>query len=180
MTLKQFIDKHCKHEVTERVTRLMFLQALGGEDYNEKEDKQAKALYAPILDYESAARSAGWEFVDGEWWREVSGCPGHGNHFKTAQAAIERFGYTITIPYHIPVEFYAVSFAEHSEQTETLKKMAARVSATFEPHPGLAEWLIAEGERVLPLAEMMVWARVGKTTPLNLDRVMRKIWKEQS
>lgn len=118
--------------------------------------EQAMELAAPVLDYEGAAREAGWIQSPTDWRRDEEPANewsvAHVLHVATAQAACENGDIE---PHELEVyEHWAVS-------------------------QWLAEKLIAKGERVdTDFAGLNVWARTTTGQAISADSVIETITAE--
>lgn len=157
---KKLIDKHISADVTtlihllRRANNLVVVPLRDGDphDANELLEK-AVALSAPILDYEAAARAAGWAQVENGAWGT---CPNSSGRFSSAQSLCEVENIT---PHEIPI-------IGHYIVTEWL-----------------ADKLEARGERVeRDFGGVIVWARKAfhrNVTCLDLDPVLLAIFKAE-
>lgn len=122
---------------------------------------QAVELSTPTPDYESAAREAGWRYMEaGEWQRlYVDGCPvafADGHTADSAEEACEQDDIDPLDDDHVhePVEFWAVD----SRMAELLEDVGERIVRGFAGHN--------------------VWARTATGQAIVMDACIEAAWRK--
>jgi len=113
--------------------------------------EQASELAAPVLDWEEAARQAGWYEKEGAWFTEIS------------ETSLERLKGS--------AEELCAAYAIDPYEWEVYEHWA--ISRWF------GERLEAHGEKVdFDFAGMVVWARIDTGQSIAIDSVIEAIAKE--
>lgn len=120
--------------------------------------QQASELCAPVLDYEEAAREAGWTAEAGGTWRRII----KNESGTAARELLDR-----------------VASAEAACEMDDIEPHELEVYEHWAVSTWLAEKLQAAGERVdTDFAGLNVWARTTTVQAISIDAVIERITRE--